>query len=413
MTATKSSHIFQGMVLGALVALSISTFGLGGELDKDARVFPYSGTLEYNGSGYTGTVDFKFTVTGTATNTDGGTTTTTFSEQHENVSVYAGKFQVSIGSKTSSGVPTWVFDQERVYISMDVRDGAGSGTSGFSALTGKQRIYPAPFAYWAAEGNKLTSDGYTYLKAGVTIGGSDLALGTDDGRSQYKSGNTPDAGARLQQRALVHTGDDQLFLNYSGDFEGGLVLTGPTTHTGTFSQTGATTLTGTTTQAGALTVSSGSLTVSSGDVTLSNGALNLNRAGTTMMNLIGSTGSDVTTYWQNSGGGKWNVGAGGTAGTNDFYFYNHNNSKIALEITAEGDALPAREVYAPNNKWGNGGISGGSNGCRWEAESTGTTANGETIEKFCTDGYYAAGYSRYHGNFDYGIETLKLYCCPL
>lgn len=65
--------------------------------------------------------------------------------------------------------------------------------------------------------NGLTNNGH------LTIGGSDLKLGTMDGRYQ---------GAQLDNRALVHVGDatektDFLFLNYAGDFESGVVIGGP------------------------------------------------------------------------------------------------------------------------------------------------------------------------------------------
>jgi hypothetical protein len=52
----------------------------------------------------------------------------------------------------------------------------------------------------------------------VRILGSDLMLGTEDGRS---IGNIP------HQRALVHDNGDVLKINYAGDFEGGVRVEGP------------------------------------------------------------------------------------------------------------------------------------------------------------------------------------------
>ena len=62
------------------------------------------------------------------------------------------------------------------------------------------------------------------------VHGSDLVLGTHDGRDQ---------GSRPLQRALVHGGpsvgakfEDTLFVNYGADFEGGIHLSGPRTIVG-------------------------------------------------------------------------------------------------------------------------------------------------------------------------------------
>ncbi len=50
--------------------------------------------------------------------------------------------------------------------------------------------------------------------------GADFILGTSDGRNQ---------GKRPYNRALVHAGNDQLIINYAGDFEGGVNIQGPST----------------------------------------------------------------------------------------------------------------------------------------------------------------------------------------
>ena len=49
----------------------------------------------------------------------------------------------------------------------------------------------------------------------ISQGGADFILGTNDGR---------DKGSNQSQRALVHTSNDQLFINYANDFEGGTVI---------------------------------------------------------------------------------------------------------------------------------------------------------------------------------------------
>jgi len=49
------------------------------------------------------------------------------------------------------------------------------------------------------------------------IMGTDFLLGTDDGR---------DIGSKTQQRALVHDNNDELVINFNGDFEGGTKISG-------------------------------------------------------------------------------------------------------------------------------------------------------------------------------------------
>ncbi len=52
----------------------------------------------------------------------------------------------------------------------------------------------------------------------LTVGGSDLVLGNNDGRS---------SGTNTGNRALVHAINDELMINYDGDFEGGVSVGGP------------------------------------------------------------------------------------------------------------------------------------------------------------------------------------------
>ncbi len=59
------------------------------------------------------------------------------------------------------------------------------------------------------------------VKGVIHNGGSDFILGKYDGREQ---------GVKKSNRALVHAGNDQLILNYAGDFEGGTVIQGSKTY---------------------------------------------------------------------------------------------------------------------------------------------------------------------------------------
>ncbi len=57
----------------------------------------------------------------------------------------------------------------------------------------------------------------------LIVPGPDIILGTDDGRP---------VGEKTQQRALVHGIEDELFINYNGDFEGGTIINSDLTVTG-------------------------------------------------------------------------------------------------------------------------------------------------------------------------------------
>lgn len=54
--------------------------------------------------------------------------------------------------------------------------------------------------------------------SGIGITGSSFALGTEDGKA---------IGTKTAQRALVHSTNDALALNWDGEFEGGVIVEGP------------------------------------------------------------------------------------------------------------------------------------------------------------------------------------------
>jgi len=67
-------------------------------------------------------------------------------------------------------------------------------------------------------GMKLEVGGAMKVNGFLTIEGSDLRLGTNDGRAQ---------GTKTTNRALVHYDQDTLVMNFDGDFEGGVRVVGP------------------------------------------------------------------------------------------------------------------------------------------------------------------------------------------
>lgn len=62
--------------------------------------------------------------------------------------------------------------------------------------------------------------GHVTIRKFLLVDGADFRLGLNSGR---------DKGQNTAQRAMVHYTSDRLFLNFAGDFEGGVVVQGPKT----------------------------------------------------------------------------------------------------------------------------------------------------------------------------------------
>jgi len=71
---------------------------------------------------------------------------------------------------------------------------------------------------------------YSMVAQNLNVKGSDIRLGTSDGRFQ---------GSKTGNRALVHNNDDILDINYAGDFEGGTRVTGNLDVRGVISNSGS------------------------------------------------------------------------------------------------------------------------------------------------------------------------------
>lgn len=89
----------------------------------------------------------------------------------------------------------------------------------FLSLQGQTNIFPATGGVGIGTTNPET---ILDVRGSVNFGGPDLFLGKNDGRNQ---------GQNLKNRALVHgnwgSTVDCLFINHDGDFEGGVIISGP------------------------------------------------------------------------------------------------------------------------------------------------------------------------------------------
>ncbi len=157
---------FGGSVMGVVFVLSLSAWAENTELDAGPRMIPYNGYLEFDGEAFGGQADISFTLTD-----DAGCS---FVENHEDVQVFAGRFTVNLGTVDNAGNPIapCLFDADAVYLQMSVRDGGSAEPH--IALSGRQRINPVPFAYWAAEGSDFKIDGSATVSGHLSAASADV-----------------------------------------------------------------------------------------------------------------------------------------------------------------------------------------------------------------------------------------------
>ncbi|MEO1272546.1 MAG: hypothetical protein AAFX99_30995, partial [Myxococcota bacterium] len=86
-----------GILFGLVLALALSSSAEDTELDSGPRAVPYNGILEYNGQPLNGQADLHFTLTDVP---GGQGASCIFTEEHDNIVAYSGRFSVNIGSIT-------------------------------------------------------------------------------------------------------------------------------------------------------------------------------------------------------------------------------------------------------------------------------------------------------------------------
>lgn len=160
---------FGGAVMGVIFTIGVTSWAEDSELDTGDRALPYNGVLEFNGTAFTGPADVRFRLT--------DDDQCDYTEDHEDVQVFAGQFSVSIGTVDvqNNPLPNCIFDADRVFLEMSVRGGAEE--TDHVRLAGRQRINPVPFAYWAAEGSDFKIDGDINVTVNANIGGDMVAGG--------------------------------------------------------------------------------------------------------------------------------------------------------------------------------------------------------------------------------------------
>lgn len=214
-------------VFAWLVADHVAARGSGP--DTGERVIPYSGRLELNGNAVS-TADVPMTFTLRGELAGGGEQTWSYGPVP--VDVASGAFTVRIGEGAS--IPDWVYAAEATYVSVAVGD---------DLLQGEQRIYPVPFATWAAEASDLVVAGSLTVEGPITASSltttGDIRSTAVDGQlavtSNFAFRDTGDTWLRLRTGAFSDAYADlavgQLWVETS--------VVAPSLSTGTLSASGA------------------------------------------------------------------------------------------------------------------------------------------------------------------------------
>lgn len=330
----------------------------GNELDAGARVFPYNGVLELDGVAYSGLADFKFDLT--------GGNGCNMSEQHEDIQVFGGRFAVNIG-QVNGQVPACIFDSEQVFINVSVREAAD--TEPHRILSGRQRIHPVPFAYWAAEGNAFRIDG------GMTVGG----------RATFNSDVDVTAGNTLSVRevdSLSTVNSGGAAVNFGGD----------------------------------ITLRNGDISDTNGDVVIDDGLI-VNQGLSVTNTIVGltgfATGSSSGLNLTNSAGIR--LADGNISDTNGPVVVNDGLS-VANTLSVGGN------ISADNNTHGTCGwtgwkrvarnCDGGSDEC---SDATNPPDSNDLNSLTCGSGRYAIGADFTHPNDRTNVNDMwfNILCCEL
>lgn len=171
--AIRVGLIALGLLVGGAAAVSLTGLASGNGQDAAPRQMPYVGKLAHGGAPFTGTVDLRFTLV-----SDGEREQ--WAELHPAVSVENGRFGVVLGA-VGGEVPDWAFDADAVYLRAEVRQDGGP----WAAFGGQQRLHPAAASYWAAETDRVVTDGPVSVAGNFQLQGTSARFETLVVRSSF------------------------------------------------------------------------------------------------------------------------------------------------------------------------------------------------------------------------------------
>lgn len=259
--------------IAALAALLLATPALASNDGDPATqdipaVVPYDGVLDLDGASFNGQVDMIFTLYGSADGDDPVWQETWSTADERPITVTAGRFSVNLG--TFEDIEDVIADAGQVFLGLSVKRPEDEE---YTALAGRQRLNPVPYALWGARASNLTVAGAASVGGALTVGGQVTAAnvevdgtvradrffieGVDDQQGRLFSHfgdylymgeqDTFGLGLRIEMPVLARFGADlRNGVSVLGglDVDGGLTLTDGATITGAVGITGSVTLTG-------------------------------------------------------------------------------------------------------------------------------------------------------------------------
>jgi hypothetical protein len=217
MNKTNLTLFLVGVCLSALLSAAVTSTAEDTELDSGPRVIPYAGLLDLAGVPYEGTADIRVTLS------DGDTQS--WQEDHEDVQVSDGHYEVAIGG-AGGDLPAWVFTASQVYARFWLREGFQTQEEDFVPLSSGVhgdlgvRLDVSPMAYWSAQGNDLHVSQRITVGGDATVTGETTLYGADG--LALPSGLTLGSGAlELGAGASLLLEGSSLALTHEGDGDAG------------------------------------------------------------------------------------------------------------------------------------------------------------------------------------------------
>lgn len=131
-----------------------------------ARVVPYDGVLDLDGAGYNGLVDVIFTLYDASDAGNVVWTETWSSAEGRAVTITGGRFSVNLG--TYEDIEPAIADAGQLYLGLQVKL---PESDDYTALSGRQRLNPVPYALWGARASNLEVGGAANVGGDVNVGG--------------------------------------------------------------------------------------------------------------------------------------------------------------------------------------------------------------------------------------------------
>jgi hypothetical protein len=148
-----------GAAAGMVATLSHDARAAGSGPDTGPRIIPYDGYLELDAVPYNGTLPVEFELSNGSN---------VWTQRFDALPIHGGRFSANLGSGGAT-LPQWIFASPTVSVAITV-DGV--------RLANSQRIVPAPYAYWSAEGADFPVSGDlsvsrdTFVGRNLNVGGT-------------------------------------------------------------------------------------------------------------------------------------------------------------------------------------------------------------------------------------------------